>query len=293
MTLLSRRLLALLVLVTISVLNCQIVDNEAPNSHLQSQSPSLVASPTHYSPIPELADLNFGILINNQTHQIYRARRLGDDGLQALKIYLEKKNLPFPKTIIYMNDEGYEPWPTLTFAMEEFHAQQQYGFKFYHSYDFGYRTYLDGDNPYFAHKDIDKRFHVAAIEQNFGPLDTEANKHVDGDMAAFDRIMSVILNPDNQPVLFHCWGGRHRTGMVAMAIRYIQGGKWLETRTQPLKFKSGKKLMVNHAVFEYTRHNLTKIRRENFDFIKQFSEDVRLQALRQQYQNALNVPSVD
>ena len=73
---------------------------------------------------------------------------------------------------------------------------------------------------------------------------------LDGGLESFYRVLELVLNKDNQPVLFHCFGGRHRTGMVALAIRSIQGGWWL---SGPTKQRRG--LQLNPAEYEYYKFN--------------------------------------
>ncbi len=47
------------------------------------------------------------------------------------------------------------------------------------------------------------------------------------DLQKFKRVLRIVLNPNNQPVLIHCKAGKHRTGMITMALRKIAGGQWL------------------------------------------------------------------
>ncbi len=245
---------------------------------------SLPESKKGFSPISDdsgMEDLNFGVLVQNEKYQIYRSEKLGEDGLETVQNYFKKRNWDFPKTIIYMNDEGYEPF--YEFAVEEAKLQKKYGYQFYHSFGYQHRTYLDGYNPYNPQDDIDDRFFTSLIIENFGPTPPDQVGQVDGDMDSLMRIMNLILDPKNQPVLFHCWGGRHRTGMVAMIIRQIQGGIWSKSEHQ-VTFKSGRKMTLDRSKFEYTLHNAEKIRIANFHFMDRFLQDDRFLQMRQKYQ---------
>jgi hypothetical protein len=213
-----------------------------------------------------LTEWNFGVVKNNSTYQIYRSEILGTQGLNAIVSHLKKSNLPLPKTIVYMNINGYSDKDLRAF--EEFQAQQAMGFEFFHSFRYDYRTYLDGGDPSSPAEDIDDGKYLGTIaKETFGVIVDSAH---DGDEAAFKRILNVVLDPSRQPVLFHCLGGRHRTGMVAMALRYIEGGAWLEgtysVRVPPFFQKRD----LNRAQYEYQQHNSVQFRDINLRFIEKF-----------------------
>jgi protein tyrosine/serine phosphatase len=159
-----------------------------------------------------------------------------------------------------MNKRGYGGYASLWMdnAIEEYGARVKYGYEYFHSFRYDYRTYLDGENPYEPSSDIDdKKWLSSKAIKYFGYR--EDNK-ADGGVDAFIRIIELVLDLQRQPVLFHCQGGRHRTGMVAMAIRTLQGGEWLESTGD-----------MNKAEYEYSMHNKTMFRQSNLDFIREFS----------------------
>ena len=168
--------------------------------------------------------LNLGVLKNNQTYTIYRSRRLGSQGLSKLRKILIDNNLPFPKTIISMNDEGYGDKGN--YVTEEYELQGDYGFNLFHAFqDTDQRTYIDGQNPRIPKEDIDKKGKLRNISAiSYFQLEIDApTDQLDGGLESFYRVLDIILDEKNQPVLFHCHGGKHRTGMIAMALRYIAG----------------------------------------------------------------------
>lgn len=230
--------------------------------------------------IDDLQKYNFGLLINSKTHTIYRSSALGYEGLEDTWRVLKKCTLPMPKTIIYMNKEGYT-WPT-TFAIQEYLAQEKYGFRFYHSFGPDHeRTYVDGHNPFHPDKNVDKTKYLnEQAERLFPPKDHPA---ADGGIEIFKRVLEYVLDPNNQPVLFHCLGGRHRTGMMAMAIRYLQDDFWM---TGPLKRFLFWKL--NPAKYEYTRYNAILARPENWAFMDQLAKEKWFAELKLRYRRALN-----
>jgi len=234
--------------------------------------------------------LNFGLVVNNSFHTLYRSEHLGTDQLKRLEDYLEEENLPFPEIVIHMNRHGFKrSFPMFShFALQEYELSFQYGYRFYHAFDYSFRTYLDGDNPYQPGKNIDGTEYLGDKAQDyFGVIDHPAP---DGGIDAFMRIMHLILGA-RQPVLFHCTGGKHRTGMVAMAIRYLQGGDWITGKKRKVTVNVfGPTLYLNPAQYEYYLHNSWQFRTDNMDFIEEFYKDQRFQELKNLYHTTLTAP---
>lgn len=225
---------------------------------------------------PSCRKLNFGVIVNNDHYTIYRSSKLGEEGLRDLKKHLEDENLPFPKTIIYMNKTGYGfPW---YYALEEYKQSLLGSFKFIHSFS-EERTYIDGENPYNPTDDIDSRLILGHEARRYFSLRDDG---IDGGIDAVMRVLSIMLNPENQPVLIHCLGGFHRTGMMAMVIRYLQGGFWVDGPKVEVKGMS-----LNPAQYEYSRYNPLFFRVKNIEFIEAFSQDRRFLDLRDRYQGEL------
>ncbi len=209
---------------------------------------------------------NFGVVKMNSTYQIYRSEILGSEGLKAVAEGLKQNNLPFPKTVVYMNVNGYSDRDLR--AVEEFREQEFYNFSFFHSFLYNYRTYLDGRNPYEPKEDIDAMNYLGAeAKEEFGVI---SDKTPDGGVDAFARILDVVLDPARQPVLIHCLGGRHRTGMTALAIRYIEGGEWVKGSHSIKLPPFMKSVTLNNAQFEYYKHNTLMFRFDNLKFIDTF-----------------------
>lgn len=232
--------------------------------------------------------LNFGLVLKNDAHTIYRSEHLGTDQLKNLQKYLEDEHLPFPEIVIHMNRHGFKrTFPMFShFALQEYELSGKYGYMFYHPFHYAYRTYLDGHNPYEPEKNIDGDKYLGDDAQDyFGMID---HPEPDGGTDAFLRIMHLVLGSD-QPVLFHCTGGRHRTGMIAMGIRYLQGGEWINGKKRKVTVNIfGPKLELNPAQYEYYLHNKTQFRVENLRFIEEFSKEPAFEELRRMYQDSLN-----
>ena len=222
---------------------------------------------------------NFGLLVHNSRHTIYRSAELGKSGLEKLTGWLASEGLPFPEVIVSMNHDGYRylpPFPS-HYAIEEYEQAASYGYAFYHAFGYAYRTYLDGENPERPSHNIDRAIYITpAYRAVFGFHDEGKPT---GGMDAFYRVLDLVLGTD-KPVLFHCTGGMHRTGMVALAIRYIQGGAWLTGDYTRRHF--------NAAQFEYYQHNRVLIRQANLDFVERWSHSAEFEAYRKRYQDELN-----
>lgn len=208
-------------------------------------------------------DFNFGIVINNSKYHIYRSSSLGTQGIDDVWNYLKKNNLPTPKTIIYMNDEGYKSrFLSEDFALQEYALQEKYGFKMFHSFDYKYRTYLDGHDPFNPTEDIDLKDNLnSAALKLFGPNPKDG---IDGGVDALNRILDLVLDPASQPVLIHCMGGKHRTGMVAMIVRYLESDKASDVIGTDSVLKS-------RAEVEYGKYTgRSSVRSENVDFVRKY-----------------------
>ncbi len=242
------------------------------HAHFSFANEEILGKEFQYQIGPSLKSLNFGVVVNNKNYQIYRSEKLGSAGLKDLKKYLETQSLPFPKTIIYMNKNGYA-FP-FYFALEEYKEQTKYGFRFYHPFG-SIRTYLDGDNPYSPSEDIDTKSILGNEAQKYFELQDDG---VDGGVDNFINVLKIVLDPKNQPVLFHCHGGMHRTGMTALALRYMQGGFWLSDSGEN---KSG--ISLNMAQLEYTLFNTWLFREDNLNFIEAFTNSDDFIQLAEQY----------
>ncbi len=226
-----------------------------------------------------ISDFNFAVVVNNANYKIYRSSALGKAGLADLETYLKKNQMPMPKTIIYMNDEGYKSgFFVEDFALQEYALQDKMGFRFFHSYDYKQRTYLDGHDPYNPSEDIDLKNNLnSEALKLFGPNPKDGK---DGGTDALKRILDLVLDPNNQPVLFHCMGGKHRTGMVGMIVRYIQSEKAKETVSSDSVYKS-------LAEVEYKKHAGSSSREENVYFVRKYIQTPAFNDYVSRYRNLL------
>ena len=228
---------------------------------------------------------NFGVVVVNARHMIYRSAALGASGLEELEQALAIRDLPFPTRVVSMNWHGYRrllPYPS-HYAIEEYEASQSGAFEFFHAFGYANRTYLDGRNPSRPRHDID---HAIAITPRYRAVfGFREDNQVDGGMDAFYRILGLVLDAPG-PVIFHCTGGRHRTGIIALAIRYIQGGAWLDGR-HPV-WVALRLRFLNNAQYEYFTHNKLMFRQENLDFVETWAKSPEASAYVSRYRKGLN-----
>lgn len=271
-------------------------------------------------------DLNFGILVNNPYFNIYRSSGLGKRGLRDLESHLRGTHHPekLPSTIIYMNHYAYgdrsekivnyfirqyknwdnrPTYPYSSFAKEQ-EVNNQFPlsgkkFNFFHpAGSHEDNVYLHGKNP----------LHDLLVAKDFSgksqdPLTKSLNIYSRGGRDAIYRILEKILTGPG-PVLFHCKGGIHRTGMMALLVRYLQAGDWIKPWDQPmekdglaLKIKAkreGKTLgsisLRNPAEYEYYLHNSQNFRQENLEVAREVSRDARFACLQKKFGPYLNIP---
>jgi hypothetical protein len=60
----------------------------------------------------------------------------------------------------------------------------------------------------------------------------EDKTHFLGGWSSLLEVLHMVLDPQQQPVVIFCYGGRHKTGMLTLALRYLQDARWFYGRTQ-------------------------------------------------------------
>lgn len=276
------------------------------------------------------SDLNFGVLIYNRYYKIYRSSGLGTRGLSALKDHLLSNKLDFPTRILYLNSVGYAPsaphsWLGLKRLASESSKQIFYSTRekitsqsFYGAGSFATEERLisstsEGREEYFPFEFLDgteKDIYLTGenpVNHNLTPEEFSSDHGTtllrNGDRMAFYQVLEEILTHDG-PLLFHCQGGIHRTGMTALMLRYLQGGKWtdrnlLDESQRTILFNrynimpAETALISNHAELEYFLHNPINFRQSNLEAISAISEDARFKCLQYEFSLYLNHPSDD
>ncbi|NRA47329.1 MAG: tyrosine-protein phosphatase [Oligoflexales bacterium] len=256
--------------------------------------------------------LNFGVVLNNKHHKIYRSRALGERGVEELFKFLKQSKLELPSTVVFMNKEGYKtniigtwasPITHVLNGMTPFVYEQARLFAksgkfpeidFYHPLNS--HVFLSGQDP--LNDIVSHPLSTIAEPEILDYFEEEINdnglKNIIASRSSFLNTLELVLGGKG-PVLFHCTGGLHRTGMVALAIRYLQGGNWVKSFKRPIEVKIGLRgktsLLSNLAEVEYYLHNSWRFRSKNLKAIRSFSETEQFKALQKRYQSTLNEPS--
>ncbi len=255
-----------------------------------------------------LPSLRFGVLINNANYHIYRSKALGKSGFDALQDHLIRNDLPLPQVVIFTNKDGYKKRPFVhqinrfthaynnlsDFVLQEALLYRDLGIQFFHPLNA--EVFLPGHDPFLIQDELSWEsqlsdaslfFFVDLLERlKFKPFYSKTDN--------FFNVLNLIL--ENKSVLFHCTGGIHRTGMISMALRLIQGGSWIWEFPFPIVvFPGGKRVeLYNHAQVEYYLHNSHRYRPENILAVqKAFIEDPRFPQLVAKYRDKLNSLKVE
>lgn len=159
----------------------------------------------------QLHPIRFGVIIYNPSYQIYRSEALGTKGLELLFELTKKFHLKAPQIILHLHRKGHRKIAQASEVRHSDYAEQEktgaeksnpFAFEFLESYQ-GNSVYLPAHTP-----DDLNRFPIYYF-----------SGHKQG-RESFYRALEVILTA-SCPILFHCKGGRHRTGMMAMIVRYL------------------------------------------------------------------------
>ncbi len=271
--------------------------------------------------------INYGVVIHNPYYEISRSSGLGNRGLKILREHVHAEQMHFPHKIVYMNDYGYgvpsasqlyyrttsvskylleqgdffllhscrffgasAPFLCGPFAKEEMVAadRSQQGdpelaFNFVHGGN--QNVFLDGENPL-----------VASPETAHFPDGNGGSVYRTGGHAAMYQVLEEILTSD-QPVLFHCKAGIHRTGITGLMVRYLQGGIWTEATPKAGAKESAFYMGVpipggvayqNLAQLEYLQHNRVHFRSKNWRAVEALSHEARFQCLKEKFGPYLN-----
>jgi hypothetical protein len=265
-----------------------------------------------------LEPYNFGVLLSTPQYTFYRSAAIGGSGLEAILTHLKKNNLPAPKSIIYMNKSGYMPDGAIKstlmdifkkgsfthkeFALEEDQALGDGGafaknnVTFFHplaSDEGSANTYLDGKNPFGEETEVIKVDEILSLKSK-EYYDKKGIKYQDrvlkGDKESFYNILDILLTKSGGCGLFHCKGGLHRTGMIALALRNLEGGIWTQKFIIPIKIKgyyngiiSSDYVLENLAEYEYLTHNEKNFRIQNILAMREISKDPRFLELKKQF----------
>lgn len=228
---------------------------------------------------------HFNALRLTKGHEVMRSKILGGRSLLDLA---DRYDI---NSVIFVNKSGfYKNKKDEYLGLEEYLLKEQLGIRYFHP--FGMKSvYVDGKNPLFErskfyplHEYLD---HYAA-RAIFNDESLIANRNITVKFENIMNAMRIVLNKKNQPILIHCSGGKHRTGMLVMLLRWLQGGWWINGPKASVRFLMDK---VSHRYedqflspleYEYFLYARGKERWENIEFIRSFITWPEYQEFRQE-----------
>ena len=242
--------------------------------------------------------LNFGVVINNERYQLYRSQALGEEGVERIFEMMHEHTLNLPAKVVFMNKEGYAKSSLSRklseyfdiargmgpFAFEEeslFSDSGKYSdVEFYHP--LSHDVFLSGQNPL---EDVPSPHQIHIGDGKYVNLYASRGN--------FFKVLDILLK-DQGSSLFHCTGGLHRTGMISLALRHIQGGVWLKEFKKPVVIRTKlfwQNSLKNLAEVEYYLHNPMKFRMVNINAMRTLVHQPEFEELKTKYKNLLNLPS--
>ena len=251
----------------------------------------------------KLKDYNFGVVLDGM---IYRSGKLGRAGMRQVIKILEDDDQPPPMSIASIHVMGFGGSGG-TYNLEELEESQARGITFLHSYhpDPKLTVYMDGtdpskiveDDPHHGNiydpKTVAKFLPDKKVrEKLLIDKSMEKNRIILGDTQDFFQSIENMIDAP-WPLLIHCKGGRHKTGMFSLVFEYLAwqssldqqyGGNvsvpayknrfanWWGGKGSFWNFLFGGPFHVPNflapAEANYARHNMSVFRRKNIDFIR-------------------------
>ena len=238
--------------------------------------------------------------LSGNGHQIMGAGALGKEGLAELVDYLAKENMQPLKTVLFIHKEGFKNTEeSSAFALEELAYCSDHDMTFLHPFNKQKSLYIDGLNPLNV-KAKDAMVDLSQYFEEGSDLDDPPHAFdLSGGVNALLDTLSIALNKSMQPVLIHCRAGRHRTAMIQMVLRYLEGGQWTDAKKSyygSFRYKKRKDKLIElddllPLEYEYFQNARPKARMENIDFIRELMYSPEHSELRSQlkklYQESL------
>lgn len=259
----------------------------------------------------ELSSYNFGVILDGF---IYRSKSLGKKGVEEVsKLFAEQNIIPL-KSIASIHVMGFGG-PYGSYNLEEMAECEKREMTFLHSFHFdpSKTIFMDGTDP--SHVDESGSQHGNIFKQDlfdeFIPdkkvqlsLRTKeilaSGRKNRGDTMDFLTSLENLIDA-SWPILIHCKGGRHKTGMFAMIFQYLLDNLMMDPRVaHPIRIPAYKnrisdwwtqragftqifagdfysKLNLAFAEEAYYVHNNGAFRLENLTFIRRVIDGSALQ----------------
>ncbi|NRA44803.1 MAG: hypothetical protein HRU09_07600 [Oligoflexales bacterium] len=247
---------------------------------------------------------NFAVVLDGL---IYRSKLLGKKGMRELWTTLKREGVARPKSIASIHVMGFGGVGG-SYNLEELEESKKKGVSFLHSYHYDKRltVYMDGTDP---SKIIENDPHHGNIYtqetvnrfipdekiQKLLKIDQSIaeNRYLSGDTEDFLQSVENMIDAP-WPLLIHCKGGRHKTGMFAIVFEYLAYKASMKAEySEEVSIPAYKNRFANwwsrghgslwYALFggpfhenhllrpaetNYAYHNLSIFRRKNIDFVR-------------------------
>ena len=233
----------------------------------------------------KLRAYNFGVIWEGM---IYRSAKLGAEGIGTVFHQLKKFGQATPQSIASLHVMGFGG-PGGSYNLEEIEACENRGVTFLHSYhpDPFLTVYMDGTNP--ASIDINDPHHgnIYKRETLKKYIPEKKNREklgirqsllkervVIGDTMDFLQTIENLIDAP-WPLLIHCKGGRHKTGMIAMIFEYLAFKQSMNEEHSKIVTVSDvtkgvflKRFSLRPAEVNYAEYNSNVYRHQNIKFIR-------------------------
>jgi hypothetical protein len=250
-----------------------------------------------------LSKYNFAVVLEGL---VYRSKNLGRNGIDELSKELHEANFPAIKSIASIHVMGFGGVGG-DYNLQEIATAKARGITFLHTYayDKNLMVYMDGTDPskiietdpdhgnIYEPDTVNKFIPDAGVRRQLGVDRSMAEKRVVlGDTKDFLQSLSNMIDAP-WPLLIHCKGGRHKTGMFSLIIEYLafneamemdfdtpvsvplyknRVARWLDNKGGFFDIFFGGKLYqeinLHPAELRYFEHNKNVFREKNIEFVR-------------------------
>lgn len=252
----------------------------------------------------DLKKYNFAIVIDGM---IYRSSLLGKKGIKEVWDTLKNEGIARPKSIASIHVMGFGGVGG-SYNLEEIKESERRGITFLHSYhyDKNLTVYMDGTDPskivendphhgnIYTQETVNRFIPDSKVQKQLKiHKSMEEQRYLAGDTHDFLQSVENMIDAP-WPLLIHCKGGRHKTGMFAIIFEYLayraamkqeyseevvipayknrfvswwsrgHGSLWGAIFGGPLHESH----LLRPAETNYAFHNLSVFRQKNIDFVR-------------------------
>jgi hypothetical protein len=250
-----------------------------------------------------LKKYNFAVVLEGM---VYRSKMLGRDGIDELSQELQRANQPAIKSIASIHVMGFGGLGG-DYNLQEISEAKARGITFLHTYayDKSLTVYMDGTDPskiIETDPDHGNIYDLATVTRFIPDPTVRSALGVDRSIAekrvvmgdTHDFLQSIINMIDAPwPLLIHCKGGRHKTGMFALILEYLafneamaldlktdvsvplyrnRVARWFDKKGSFFDIFFGGPLYEHYqlhpAELRYFEHNKNVFREKNIDFVR-------------------------